>query len=213
MEPETAEAAPAATTAPKKHLTPQEWEQIVILWESGTVTQQDLSDRFGISKPAISEGLNRRGASKGRRSKEFAKVTEDALKGEALRIAQEIGDFKKKYHTYGDFIMQSAIIELQALRAKPRAERTKEENARVFSAIKYTAEVYANVRDNKFHLYDLYNDNDQEGELPDIGVTEYSAEELEAIQNKTEITLMDESDPLVENAIEELSKMEDVEAK
>jgi hypothetical protein len=208
-----APAETAPTTAPSKRLNPQEWEQIVVLWEAGAVTLRELSDRFGIASPSLHEGLKKRGAVKGSRAKEFARQTEDMLKTEAARKAEEIRAFKQKFGTIGDYIMNSAVVELQALRAKPRAERTREENARIFTAIKYTAEVYGNVRDQKYHLYGLYNEADQGDELPEIAVTEYTPDEIIAIRDRTEIPLLDEGDPIIEGAIETLEGLEEPEAK
>lgn len=202
------EAASTTDTSSSKRLTPAEWEQVVVLWESGAVTLQDLEDRFGISKPSLSEGLKKRGAVKARRAKEFAKQTEESLKSDAQRKAEEIKKFRGQYQKYGDYIMTSAILELQALRSKPRSERSREDNARIFTAIKYVAEIYAHVRDNKFHLYDLYNEQDQDDDLPDIGVTEYTPDEIEAINNRFEVPLLQQDDAILTEAQQVLSEME-----
>lgn len=206
-EPEETEAEPS------KRLTPADWVQVVVLWESGTITLQGLSDRFGISKPSLSIGLTKRGAVKGRRSAEFAKTTEEALKSESQRHAEKIKAFRNTYHTYGDYIMQSAVVELQALRKKPREERTREENARIFTSIKYTAEVFAHCRDQKFHLFDLYNEHDQEGDLPEIGVAEYTPEEIDNIKRRFDtVPVFEEDDDILKEAHEAVASMEEAEA-
>lgn len=188
-----------------RKLTPAEWEQVVVLWESGSVTLKDLQTRFGISTVSLHQGLNKRGAVKGKRAKEFARTTEEALKSDAQRRAEEIRGFKQSYQKYGDFIMQATVKELNDLLKGPRSP---EVNRRIFTSLKYSAEIFATMRDQKFHLYDLYNVNDEDGQLPDIAVVQYSDEELEAIKRRFEVPLLEDDDSLLDEARAALERME-----
>lgn len=194
-------------TASHKKLPLAEWEQVVVLWESGSVTLSDLSDRFGISKASLHEGLKKRGAVKGARAKEFAKSTEDALKSDASRKAESIKQFKGEFNTFGDFIMKATIKELQALLAE--SPRTAETKRRIFTCLKYSSEIYATIRDQKYHLYDLYDQKDQEGQLPEIAVVQYTEEEIEAIKRRFDtVPLLDETDTILEEARAAIERME-----
>lgn len=191
-----------------RRLTPAEWEQVVVLWEAGSVTLQDLVDRFGITKSALHEGLKSRKAVKGRRAGEFAKHTEESLKSEAQRRSETIKNFRGEYHTYGDFIMKATVKELQELLKKPRAERSKEENTRVFTSLKYSAEIFNIIRDNKYHLHDLYNETEEDEALPEIGVSAYTEEEIETIKRRFDVPLIEEDDDILESARATLAEME-----
>lgn len=202
----TEESPETPSTGSYRRLTPAEWEQVVVLWESGSVTLQDLSDRFGITKAALHDGLKKRGAVKGSRAKEFARHTEESLKTEAQRRAESIKSFRGEYQKYGDFIMKAAVIELKnLLEETPRSPETKR---RIFTCIKYVAEIYNIVRDNKFHLHDLYNVQEEVDDLPEIAVTQYSNEEIEAIKSRFDVPLLTEEDDIMASAMAALEDME-----
>jgi hypothetical protein len=191
----------------KKKLPLAEWAQVVVLWESGSVTLSDLSDRFGISKGALHDGLKKRGSVKGSRAAEFATTTEDHLKSEASRKMEMVKTFRGEFHTYGDFIMKSTIKELQELlRESPRSAETKR---RIFTSLKYSAEIYATIRDQKFHLFDLYNEKEEDGQLPEITVVQYTEDEIDAIKRRFDtVPLMDDDDTILEEARAALESME-----
>jgi hypothetical protein len=205
-----AETDTAAPTEPAyRKLTPAEWEQVVVLWESGTVTLQDLSDRFGITKPALHEGLKKKGAVKGARSKEFAKVAEDSLKTEALRRMEAIKDFRGNFQKYGDFIMSATMKELSELMKE--SPRSRETQRRIFTCLKYSAEIYAIVNREKHILFELDKDRNEDGDLPEITVVQYDPEEIEKIKSRFDvpaITLFEEDAPMSDalSEIEELAR-------
>lgn len=178
-----------------------------MLWESGSVTLQDLSDRFGISRVSLSEGLKKRKSVKGSRAGEFAKTAEDALKSETARKMEDIKNFRKEYHTYGNFLMKMTIKELNELLAeKPRTLETKR---RIFTALKVATDIYAKVRDQKFHLYDLYNEREEDEVIPEIAVVQYSQEELEKIRSSREpVLLLDEDEDILAEARAALETMD-----
>jgi hypothetical protein len=200
------ESSPTTGSTHRK-LSLAEWEQVVVLWESGSVTLQDLSDRFGISKPALHEGLKKRGSVKGSRAKEFARHTEDALKSDAQRNAEAIKGFKSDYHKMGDFIMRATIKELQELlKETPRSAETKR---RIFTCLKYSSEIFATIRDQKYHLHGLYDQTEQEVDLPEIAVVQYDESEMEAIRTRFDkVPLMDDDDTILEEARAALDGMD-----
>lgn len=167
-----------------KKLTPLEWEEAVALWKSGSVTLVDLSARFGISKNALSDGFKKRGARKGEKAAEYAKKTEDSLKSEVALRAEEIKQFRKKYQGFGDFIMTLTMVELK--RMAEERPRTPETQKRYMSSLKMGSDIYAKIRDQKFHLYDLYNVAEEDEDLPELAVATYTDEQLAAIRRMQE---------------------------
>jgi len=202
------EPSPTPTTGtPHRKLTPAEWEQVVVLWEAGTVTLQDLSDRFGISKPALHEGLKKRESIKGSRSKEFAKHTEESLKSEAHRRAENIKDFRGNFHKYGDFIMKATMKELSDLMSE--VPRTMETKRRIFTCLKYSAEIFAICNREKHILFELDKDRDEAGDLPEIGVVQYTPDEIEKIKTRFDVPdALFESDDVLAEALAIVEGME-----
>ena len=167
-----------------RKLTPLEWEEIVTLWESGSVTLDVLVERYEASRTALHDGLKKRGAVKGSKAKEYAKRTEDSLKSDATIRAEEVKDFRKKYHGFGDFIMTMTMVELNRLQKE--SPRTPETQRKIMAHLKMSADIYAKIRDQKFHLYDLYNEREEEADIPEIAVAQYSEEMLEALRKSQE---------------------------
>lgn len=200
----------APETLTHRKLSLADWEQVVVLWEAGTVTLSDLSERFGISKAALHEGLKKRRAVKGRRAREFGEAAADSLKSEAQRRIEQIKDFRKNYHKYGDFIMQATMKELSELMKE--SPRTRETQRRIFTCLKYSAEIFAICNKEKHILFELDKDRAEDGDLPEISVVQYDPEEIEQIKRRFDtspISLFDDEDI----ASEALSIVEELETE
>lgn len=167
-----------------RKLTPLEWEEVTTLWESGSVTLDDLVVKFGVSRTALYDGLKRRGSVKGIRAKEYAKRTEDALKSDTALRAEEVTKFREKYHGFGDFLMNVTMMEIK--RMATESPRTPETQRKMMHHLKMGADIFAKIRDQKFHLYDLYNEREEGEDIPEIAVAQYSPEQLAAIRKSQE---------------------------
>lgn len=167
-----------------RKLTPLEWEEAVTLWESGSATLDDLVEKFGISRTALHEGFKKRGAVKGSRAKEYAKRTEDALKSESALRAEEVKKFRDKFHGFGDFLMNVTMMEIRNMVAE--SPRTPETQRKIMAHLKSATDIYSKIRDQKFHLYDLYREVEEGEDIPEIAVAQYSPEQLEKIRKEQE---------------------------
>lgn len=172
------------TGATYRKLTDLEWAEAVILWESGSVTLDDLVEKFGISRTALHEGFKKRGAVKGARAKEYAKRTEDALKSESALRAEEVKKFRDKFHGFGDFLMNVTMMEIRNMVAE--SPRTPETQRKIMAHLKAATDIYSKIRDQKFHLYDLYREVEEGEDIPEIAVAQYSPEQLEKIRKDQE---------------------------
>lgn len=186
----------------KGQITPAEWEQIVALWELGTVSSQDLADQFGVSKQAILEGLRKRNAIKGRRANEFRQQTEEAVRTESQQKIIEIKQMKSDYQKYADFITRLTMQELQKL---AKRDDSPEKSRMMFAALKTSADIMRTMRDEKYHLYDLHKDNTADKELPEIAVVEYTPEDIEIIKRRFDkVPLFNEDDDIIASTREAL---------
>jgi hypothetical protein len=172
------------TTEPTKRLKESEWLVISSLWERGETTLKELSEKFKISEAALSQGLKRRGIKRGSKAHLIAKEIQAKTQEESAKLIEEIYNFKKRYLRYGDFLMTSTInLITEAKKESKPLHSVKNEIATIGEATK----VFKTIRNDMFHLYDLYNpDNKPDDDLQfNIGV--YSESDIEALREAQQI--------------------------
>lgn len=183
----------SSTTKKSIRLTAAQWAAVVAKWELGTHTLQSLSEEYRISLTAIKQGLNSRGAKRGVRAHEVAEEVVEQQKSDRQRTAELAGRMKEKYLKYTDAISSIAMRKLMEQHAAGKSlEGIKGE----METLRKAAAVLSTMRDENFHLLGLYKDDISEEELPEIIISELTAEELDAIQRNFEtdaaVTLSDE---------------------
>jgi hypothetical protein len=167
-----------------KRLKESEWIVISSLWEMGEVTLKDLSSKFGISEAALSQGLKRRGIKRGAKAHLANKEVEYKIKEEREKLIEEIFLFKKKFVRYGDFLMTLTMNEItEAKKSGKSIAGTKPELDAIFAATK----VYKTIRNDMFHLYDLYNPDAQPENNLEFNIGVYSEDELKSLKEAQEL--------------------------
>jgi hypothetical protein len=167
-----------------KRLKESEWIVISSLWERGEVNLKDLSEKFGISEAALSQGLKRRGIKKGSKAHIAYKEIEAKSKEEREKLIEDIYKFKKRFIQYGDFLMNMAMNAItEAKKDKKPLITTKPDLDAIFAATK----IYKTVRNDMFHLYDLYNPDTAPNEELEFNIGVYSQEELEDLKEAQEL--------------------------
>lgn len=182
---ETPEETSAETSAETREvskyrrLTISQWEQIVVLWELGKATVEDLSVMFGVSTVSIRKGLKKRGAVKGIRSHEIAASAVEAAKSDAQKNMERIAQMKERFINYTDLIAKLTIKELSDATKGGVPLSTKRHD---LQTLQRAASIISTVRNENYHLLGLYDENTITDELPEVGITEYTADEIEKIQ-------------------------------
>lgn len=166
-----------------KNLTPAEWEQVAAIYEHGQDTIQGLSDKFGISTVAIQKGLKKRGVVKGSKAFVYAEAVSEVIRDNASEKAKLVSEFKNKLHDYNDAVLGLNMQELKKISDLPE---TMEKRKFMQLALKNTAEILKNVRAEKYALWDLNNEKLDDDKIPSIGISEYSSEDVDAIQLEQE---------------------------
>lgn len=191
------------TTETPKRLTEAQWIVVSSLWELGEVTLRDLSEQFGISEAALSQGLKRRGIKRGSKAHLASKELEARIKEEKGKMVEEIFTFKKKFLKYGDFLMTLTMNEItEAKKAGDKLITRKTEIDTIIAATK----VYKTIRNDMFHLYDLYNPEVKTEEQEEFNIGVYSEKELDDLREAQELLTkgmaesseLDELDPFKE---------------
>lgn len=179
--PRVAETAAEARRAARKYrkLTEAEWLQVKVLWEFGTATLDDLSIRFGPSKESIRSKIRAEGWVRGSRAHEIAEATESSLKGEAAKNVQRISAMKEEYLRYSKAITQLTMRELTKAAGASTPLGTLKDT---MITLQKAGQIISNMRDENFHLFGLYDNENAGEEIPDLGITEYSPEEIAQLQ-------------------------------
>jgi hypothetical protein len=167
-----------------KRLKESEWIVVCSLWEMGEVTLKDLSAKFGVSEAALSQGLKRRGIKRGAKAHLANKEVEHKIKEEREKLVEEIFLFKKKFLRYGDFLMTLTMNEItEAKKAGDKIASKKPELDAIFAATK----VYKTIRNDMFHLYDLYNPDSQPSDDLQFNIGVYSETDIKDLREAQEI--------------------------
>lgn len=164
-----------------RKLTEAEWLQVRVLWEFGVVTMDDLSIKFDCSVDSIRAKIRSEGWVRGCRAHEIADATADSLKGEASKTVERIKAMREEYLKYTGAITKITMGEItKAMRDSKPLGTLKD----TMIALQKAANIVSTMRDENYYLFGLY-DNDQEGdEIPDLGIAEYTPEELQALQRE-----------------------------
>jgi hypothetical protein len=193
------------TTEPSKRLTEAQWIVVSSLWERGEVTLKELSEQFKISEAALSQGLKRRGIKRGSKAHLAYKELEAKHKEEKEKMIEEIYHFKKKFLRYGDFLMTLTMNEItEAKKAGVPLLTRKNEIDTIISATK----VYKTIRNDMYHLYDLYNPDTNTEKQEEFNIGVYSEKELEDLREAQEL-LSEQMLKKTEEEIEELDEPDD----
>jgi predicted DNA binding protein len=172
------------TTEPSKRLKESEWLVISALWERGETTLKELSEKFGISEAALSQGLKRRGIKRGAKAHLIAKETQAKMQEESSKLIEEIYLFKKRYLRYGEFLTTSAINLLTEAKKEGKKYGTVKND---IEAIVSATKVYKTIRNDMYHLYDLYNPDNKPDEDLSFNIGVYSEADIAAMREAQEL--------------------------
>lgn len=172
-----------STETTSKRLRESEWLVVTNLWEMGDVTLKELSEKFKVSEAALSQGLKRRGIKRGSKAHLAFKEIEMKSKEEREKLIEDIYNFKKRFLRYGDFLMTLTMNEITD--AKKGGTLVTARPA--LDAIGAATKVYKTIRNDMFHLYDLYNPDNKPQEDMEFNIGVYSEKDIDALREAQEL--------------------------
>lgn len=190
-----------------RKLTEAEWVEIVELWELGEVKLEDLSERFGISAPAISKGLKKRGAVKGSKAAAKAAAVAAAVVAseieEAVDTAAErrkrVEETKKQHYEWTTMLAKMAMATIAEAK---RAGKPLSAVAGDLKALQSATNIVARARDERYTILDMHNEVDEKG-LPDLVIRDLTDDEIEDLRSR-------DDDGLLTPEIELPTEIEDI---
>ena len=172
---------PTPVPAKHKRLTEAEWAEAKALYEMGKMTKTDLGAHYGITKQSMGEGLNARGAVYGSKSSVIEAATIEAQKDNAQRKVEEIEGFKDKQKKMVEMVQNLSV---KAVTDKVRAGKPISDAKNDIVTLRAVMATLRMGRDELYHLHDLHRDPDAGEALEEFIVSEYSHDEIAALNQE-----------------------------
>jgi hypothetical protein len=187
----TKATAKATTKSPR--MSPKKWAEAEALWESGSVTMEDLVEKFGVSRQSLSRKFKLKGSSKSVKVEETKKaVAAEIIKtsiDEASILAARIKETKEQHYKMSSMIAQLSWQEILKAKNDGVPVATALNNLK---ALDTAMNIQKKAREERWVVLglDKLTSEDDEG-LPELVVSELTAEQIQELRDR-DIDYMDE---------------------
>lgn len=175
------ESEDGTSSEKQKRLLEAEWVEAKALYETGRATKQDLADKYGITRQSMGRGLAQRGAVYGSKSSVVEEATIAAQKDEAAKRVEDISAFKEKQRKMVEMVQNLTI---KAVTDKVRAGQPIADAKHDIAALNKAMATISAGRNELYHLFDLHRDPDGASESEEFIVSEYSQDEIDALNKQ-----------------------------
>lgn len=185
--------APAAPKSKHARLTPKQWAEAEALWESGEVTLVDLATRFGKHKSAFSAHFSKHKIERGSKKAEHAAAIKEEVKkasiDDATVLAARIKETKEEHYKMASGLAKLSWNEILQAKAAGHAFSTVLNNLKSLDA---AMTVLKKAREERWAVLGLDKDDDMDEDgLPELVISELTAEQIEALRSRDESELDD----------------------
>lgn len=183
--------ATKTTAAPKSkyaRLTPKQWAEAEALWESGEVTLDDLAARFGKDRSTFVNRFNKIGITKGSKREETKqRVAEEVAKqaiSDATVLAARIKETKEEHYKMSAALAKLTWAEILEVKKTGAPFSSAMNNLK---ALDNAMNVLKKAREERYAVLGLDRDDhvDENG-LPELVISELTAEQVEALRSRDE---------------------------
>jgi hypothetical protein len=202
--------APAAPKSTKHtRLTPKQWAEAEALWEAGEVTLPDLAARFGKHKSAFSAHFSKykivRGAKKAEHAAAVKEHVTKAAIDDATVLAARIKETKEEHYKMASGLAKLTWNEILQAKAEGRQFSTALNNLK---ALDSAMSVLKKAREERWAVLGLDTDTglDEDG-LPELIISELTAEQIEALRARDEDELESQTEAAI--AAAEVGELDD----
>jgi predicted DNA binding protein len=181
-----------------KALSVGDWATIVTLASRGEKTARELAEMFGVSVQAIHQGLNKRGVKFGSAVQNVVKEVEDEA---AAARKKKVQDAQKKAEDYGkylDIVVQLTVKKVTDANKNNGAISTV--NADVIT-LKNAMAIIAKGRQENWAVHKIDELLQENEDLAELNVGEYTEDELEAIREANEAAFQESLDENIDEFI------------
>lgn len=180
----TAKVAKPASKSSR--LTPKQWAEAEALWESGEVTLDDLAAKFSKHKSNFSRHFDKNGIKRGAKAEAHKKKIADAVTAasvdEASVSAARIRETKEEHYKMASGLAKLVWTEVITAKTGGHALATATANLK---ALDIAATALAKLRNERWEILGLDRSDYVDGDvIPELVISELTAEEIEKIKNK-----------------------------
>ncbi len=174
---------PADDTAEPKirRVTEAQWIEAKTQYEAGLMTKSALAEKYGVSRQAMGAGLNARGAVYASKTKMVEEAAVAAARDQTAKKIEEIDSFKVKQRKMIEMLQSLTVraITDQVKDKKPIADAKPD-----IDTLRSAMNVLKVGRDEMYELWDLYRDPDGAEEIEEFIVSEYTPDEINALNKE-----------------------------
>lgn len=197
MTPRERKAAKVLADAKRRRFTPEQWSRIEAMWASGSVTYADLIAKFGSCTATFERHFKRVGCVKGSnaaatKERIVAKLESTAI-AEATVLAARIHETKEQHYTMVGNLAKLAWNEI--LQCK-RDNLPVSVAAANLKALNEGMTIFKKVREEKWAILGLDRpDAIDPDEIPELIISELTAEEVQQLRDRDHSELDDITPP------------------
>lgn len=198
------EVTTAAVKPTRKRLTRKQWAEIEALWESGAVIYEDLVKKFGLNQSSFERHFKKRGIVKGAKAEATKKKVEEKLAqaaiDEATVIAARIKETKEQHYTMSSNLSKLAWAEILQAKKDLQPVAVAMNNLK---ALDKAMDILKKAREERWAILGLDRpDAVDPEELPELIISELTAEQIEELRRRDESELEDLPGTANQNALQ-----------
>lgn len=168
-----------------KQLSPSEKAEAIALWKAGTVTLDQLSDRFHRDRSTFVRLFNSEDVTKGESREILDRKAEEAVAStavaDAITLSNRIRETKEDHYSFARFLQKANANILAKALKENRSIGSEIANISALNKIAQTAKI---IREERFALLGLNDQAEGDGDtLPELVLKVLTDDEIKSMQN------------------------------
>lgn len=189
----TAASTVPAKTISKARMTPKLWAEAEALWESGEVTLDDLAKKFSKSRGTFQrhfkENKIERGSAAEATKAAVKQAVQSSVADDAAILASRIKETREDHYKMSAAISKLVWSEILTAKQKETPFANIKENLK---SLETAMKVIQMARMERFSILGLDGDSaDDDDTLPELVISELTADQIEKMRQKDESDLED----------------------
>lgn len=172
--------------APVRHLTLTQRAEAIALWRAGSVTLDDLCKKFKKDRSTFLRLFKEAEVEKGDLKVEVERKAKEAVEAtfvdEAAELAKRIRDMKEESIKYITGIQRLAWNTIVVAQQEKRAPATY---ATDMKALEMAMRVFKMGREEKYILFNVAEQDNEDKPLPDLVVQELTAQDIQELHERS----------------------------
>lgn len=166
-------------------LTPLQWVEAEVHWESGEFTAEELAQKFGVTRSAVVQHMQQKGVRKGSKVEEYKErvMSEIAKQSntDAIVTAQRIRETKDQHYKMAEGLAKLGWAEVVRAKTDNAPFSSLERNLK---ALNGAMDLMAKARIERYAVLGLVDGEKEQKELSQLVIKELTADQIEELRNR-----------------------------